>query len=174
MELLGEASQRRFVTEVLQLGLFHGVRRHWTERACQILLGDRIGGKCWSRVRIQYFPGRRPNYTLGRETLIALENYNGLLEIGAVFAIDFAAGKMRAVEQDLRSHHRGTLRVRADRLVHLCVIDEVRLQCFLFTMRNVAFPRPLTSPSAGAQSSAVNVRSAIFANDLWHISFTLR
>src|SRR5437899_1615015 len=88
MELLGEASQRRFVAEILQLGLFHGVLRHWSKRPRHIFLGDRIGGKRWSRVRIQRFPGRRPHSLLDREVSIPLESQYGLFKIDPVRAID--------------------------------------------------------------------------------------
>jgi hypothetical protein len=131
MEFLRQGRQRRLITQILQLGLFHRIFRQYTERTVQISLRDRIGSKSWSRVRIHYLPRRRPHPLFGRKIPIALESGNSLFKIGAIFAIDLAAGKMRAVEQDLRAHHRRALRVRANRLVKLGVIDDVRLWCFL-------------------------------------------
>jgi hypothetical protein len=45
------------------------------------------------------------------------------------------------------------------------IIDDVRLQRFPLVTRNVPLPRPPDLTLAGAQSSAVNVRRAIFARD---------
>jgi len=67
MELLGEAIQWRFETKVLQLGLFQGVPRHYTERPHHIFLGNRIGGECRSRIRIPFFPRRSIYRPFGRK-----------------------------------------------------------------------------------------------------------
>jgi hypothetical protein len=101
-----------------------------------------IGGKRWSGVRIQRFPDRQPHALLDWEVLIPLESQNGPFKIDPVLAIDLAAGKVRAVEQDLRAHHCGTLRVQADLRFQLGIIDQVRIEYFLLMTRNLSSRSP--------------------------------
>ena len=76
-----------------------------------------------------------------------LESQNGLFKIDPVLAIDLATGKVRAVEQYLRAHHCGTLRVQADLRFQLGIIDKiridrVRIEYFLLMTRRVPSRSP--------------------------------
>ena len=75
------------------------------EGTLYILRADGVGGEGGRGIGIERGPGRLVHLAGGRKVAVSLVGRQHLLQVGAELSVDFAAGEMRAVQQDLRADH---------------------------------------------------------------------
>src|SRR5579884_1131350 len=156
MEALAQFLEGRRIPHVGQLCLRHHIRRDaLDEWARHVRRKNRIRNQSGLRIGIEGLPGVCVHRPVGRQIVRGLVRFHGIHHVDPEAAVDFADGKMRAIEQNLRAKNSGAAvllrhRVGGGRGVHHIDVERRRRRRFQ-AMGRSAMARSPRGKRAGRQ-----------------------